>query len=398
MLYRRFGRTDLQMPIFSCGGMRFIHSWNNEFPLDDIPLESNANVEATLRRGLELGINHFETSRGYGTSEKQLGLVLPKLPRDEIIVQTKVIPTADADEFLEQCRDSLDRLQLEHVDLLAIHGINNHEMLWWSIRPGGCLAAARKLVEEGRARHIGFSTHGSPEVIRAAIDHDGDGGFDYLNLHWYYIRQENAGVIRAAADAGMGVFVISPSDKGGMLYKPSPKLRELCDPLDPLVFNCLYCMANPDVHTISLGAAKPEDFDLQLTAIPLLDRAEEILPPIVERLRAAMAEAVGEDVAEGYAEGLPDWDATPGFMNIRSILWLRGLALAYDMRELAENRYGLLGNGSHWFPGTNAAQIDAFDLTTALENSPFKDQIPDWLRETHEMLYKGPQKLLSQSD
>lgn len=327
-----------------------------------------------------------------------MGLVLPQLPRERIIVQTKVMPTADADEFLAHCRDSIDRLQLDHVDLLAIHGLNNHEQLWWSIRRGGCLAAARKLVDEGLARHIGFSTHGSTDVIRAAIEHDGDGGFDYMNLHWYYIRQQNAGVIKAAADADMGVFIISPSDKGGMLSRPSPKLVKLCQPLHPLVFNCLFCLSNPGVHTLSIGAARPDDFNLQLTTIPLLQRADELLPPIVARLRAAMAAAVGEDVAQRYAEGLPNWDMTPGFMNIRSILWLRCLALAYDLREFAESRYGLLGNGAHWFPGMNAARVDDFDLTKTLEKSPFKKQIPSWLRETHDMLYKGPQKLLSQSD
>ena len=45
---------------------------------------------ATIRRALEVGINHIETARGYGTSELQLGRVLPSLPRDQIILQTKV--------------------------------------------------------------------------------------------------------------------------------------------------------------------------------------------------------------------------------------------------------------------------------------------------------------------
>ena len=398
MLYRRFGRTGLEMPIFTCGGMRFIHSWNNECPLEEVPAECQDNVEATVRRALELGINHIETSRGYGTSERQLGLVLPKLPRERMIVQTKVQPSADADEFLANCRDSIERLQLDYVDLLAFHGLNNHEHLWWSLRRGGCLAAARKLVSEGRARHVGFSTHGPPELIRAAVDHDGDGGFDYVNLHWYYIRQDNAEVIKAASAAGMGVFIISPSDKGGMLARPSDKLRALCEPLDPIVFNSLFCLSNAHVHTISIGAARPTDFDLQLTTIPLLDRADKLLGPIVARLQAAMAAAVGKNVARRWAEGLPNWDMVPGFINIHMILWLRGLALAYDMREFAENRYGLLGNGAHWFPGMNAARIDEYDLDKALAKSPFRKKIPGWLRETHEMLYKGPSKLLSQSE
>ena len=54
MLFRRFGRTDLQMPIFSCGGMRFIHSWSDECSLDEVPPQSQANLEATVRRGLDI--------------------------------------------------------------------------------------------------------------------------------------------------------------------------------------------------------------------------------------------------------------------------------------------------------------------------------------------------------
>ena len=84
MLYRRFGKTNLQIPVFSCGGMRYQQSWND---VDKFTPESQKNLEATIRRSVELGINHIETARGYGTSEEQLGHILPKLPRDKIIVQ-----------------------------------------------------------------------------------------------------------------------------------------------------------------------------------------------------------------------------------------------------------------------------------------------------------------------
>ena len=396
MLYRRFGRTEIRMPALSCGGMRFQHKWQ-DVPLADVPPENQSNLEATVRRALELGIHHFETSRGYGSSERQLGLVLPRFPRDQLIVQTKIPPLADADDFLNQFDDSLARLQLEHVDLVAIHGINNHERLWWSIRPGGCLAAARELVARGKARHVGFSTHGPLEVILAAIGHEGDGGFDYVNLHWYYIFQQNWPAIEAAARNDMGVFVISPSDKGGMLYKPPDKLVELCEPLHPLVFNCLFCLSRPEVHTLSVGAARPSDFDLQLSSLSLLERAGEILPPIESRLRAAMIDAVGEDLADRFAEGLPAWHHTPGYVNLPAILWLRNLAVAYDLREYAQKRYNLLVHGGHWFAGMNAGHVDELDLGKAIAKSPLKDEIVDLLRDAHRMLYKGPEKRLSES-
>jgi len=264
MIYRRFGRTKLQMPVFSCGGMRYQHKWQ-DVPLDEVPEENQANLEATIRRAVELGIYHIETARGYGSSERQLGVVLPTLPRDRIIVQTKIQPTADPADFVQHVHESLDRLQLDYVDLLGLHGINNHRLFWYATRPGGCLAAARELQKQGKVRHVGFSSHGPPELVRDVVAWDGDGGFDYANLHWYYIYQKNWDAIQLAAQRDMGVFIISPSDKGGMLYKPPPKLVDLCKPLHPLVFNCLWCLSHPEVHTLSIGASRPADFDLQLT-------------------------------------------------------------------------------------------------------------------------------------
>ncbi len=396
MLYRRFGRTELEMPVFSCGGMRYQHKWQ-DVPLEEVPEEGQANLAATIRRSLELGINHIETARGYGSSERQLGLVLPELPRDEIILQTKVHPTADPAEFRGYVEESLARLRLGHLDLLGLHGINTHELLWWAIRPGGCLAEARRMQAEGLVRHVGFSTHAPLDVILAAIEHEADGGFDYVNLHWYYIFQQNWPAIEAATARDMGVFIISPADKGGMLYKPPEKLVELCQPLHPLVFNCLFCLARPEVHTLSIGAARPSDFDIQLQTLPLLDRGGELLPPILARLHEAMVEAVGADVADRFAEGLPGWERAPGYVNMAIILWLRNLALAYDMVEYGKMRYNLLGNGGHWFPGLNAAHVDELDFGKTLADSPFAEQIPGWLREAHELLGAEGVQRLSQS-
>lgn len=96
MQYRRFGRTELPMPIFSCGGMRYAYAEDKELTQEQIPDENQKNLGVTIQRSLEVGINHIETARIYGTSEMQLGAVLPKLPREKIIVQTKVCPTSDS--------------------------------------------------------------------------------------------------------------------------------------------------------------------------------------------------------------------------------------------------------------------------------------------------------------
>ncbi len=229
------------MPVISCGGMRYQFKWQ-DVDMKEIPRENQENLEAIIHRAIELGINHIETARGYGTSEMELGNVLPKLPREKIIVQTKIKPCATPKEFLETFETSMKYLRLDHVDLLSLHGINNRELLDWSLKKNGCLAAARQLQKEGRARFIGFSTHATTDIILETVN---SGGFDYMNVHWYFVNDLNWPAIEAAHKLDMGVFIISPNDKGGKLYEPPQKLVGLCAPLSPMEFNDLYCLARP---------------------------------------------------------------------------------------------------------------------------------------------------------
>jgi hypothetical protein len=393
MEYRRFGRTELQMPIFSCGGMRYQYKWQ-DVPRWMIPKTNQRNLEETIQRAFELGINHVETARGYGTSEMQLGKILPTLPREKLIVQTKVSPKKNSQEFRQQFEKSLGYLKLDYVDLLGLHGINNEETFQQSLRPGGCLEEARKLQAQGKVRFIGFSTHGSTEIITKTIE---TGEFDYVNLHWYYINQNNWAAIEAAKLQDMGVFIISPSDKGGKLYQPSSKLVELCQPLSPMLFNDLFCLSHPQVHTLSLGAAKPEDFDEHVKVLPLLEEADEILTPILANLEAAAIAAMGEEWVKTWHVGLPKPEETPGNINIPTILWLRNLAIAYDMIEYGKMRYNLLGNGGHWFPGAKADRVKEFDLKACLSNSPHADKIPSFLVDADRLLADRSVKRLSSS-
>lgn len=393
MLYRRFGRTELQMPVFSCGGMRYQFKWQ-DISLSQIPHDNQANLEATIARSFEVGINHIETARGYGSSEMQLGKILPTLPRDKLIVQTKVNPSANSKAFEREFEKSLQYLNLDYVDLLGIHGINNIETFNDTLRPGGCLSVARKLQAQGKVRFVGFSTHGACDIIVKAIETN---QFDYVNLHWYYINQDNWPAIEAATRHDMGVFIISPSDKGGKLYSPPPKLAQLCAPLSPMVFNDLFCLSHPQVHTLSLGAAKPSDFDEHLKVLDLIDNASEILAPILTRLEEEAIASLGKDWVKTWHVNLPTYEETPDNINIPMILLLRNLAVAYDMVDYAKMRYNLLGNGSHWFPGNKADKVQKIDLRQCLTKSPHADRIPQVLAEAHQMLSGEAVQRLSKS-
>lgn len=393
MLYRRFGRTELQMPVFSCGGMRYQHSWQDEKPTD----ESQRNVEACVEHALELGIHHIETARGYGTSEAQLGKILPHFPRQKLIVQTKVGPAADPKEFRQNFEKSMSLLNLDYIDLLGIHGLNDREQLEHAIRPGGCLAAAIKFKNQGRVKHIGFSTHAADTQV--IIDACNDGRFDYVNLHWYFVNTVHTRAIQAARAKDMGVFIISPNDKGGMLYKPSEKLCKLTAPLSPIVFNNLWCLSHEEIHTLSIGAACPADLDEHVRTIQYLksDHGKELVERIEGNLKAEMVRVLGREWVETWDFGLPRWEEAPGQVNVFEVVRLYNYAKALDMIEYGKMRYNLLGNGGHWFPGYRADKLEGMDLSNAFPMSPHAAQLPQVLREAHEMLKGEEVKRLSTS-
>ncbi len=391
MLYRRFGKTELSMPVLSCGGMRYQHSWQ-DVPDNEIPEKNQQNIEATIHRSLELGINHIETARGYGSSEFQLGKILPALPRESLIVQTKVSPHKDPKQFLATFEQSMANLQLDYVDLFAFHGINNEEVLADTM---ACLDTVRQLQQDGRIRHVGFSTHAHIDTICKAID---TGEFDYVNLHWYWIFQNNWPAILKARQQDMGMFIISPSDKGGMLYKPTPIFCECTDPLTPMAFNDLFCLDREEVHTLSIGASCPEDFDAHVKALDSWNNRKQLLPQIESRLLRQMESKTGTGWWNRFSAGLPEWWVAPKQINLKVILMLWSLDQAYGMREFAKFRYGLLGNGGHWFPGEKAADLENIDWAELLCDSPFLQEIPARLQQAHEWFGATDTKRLSESD
>jgi predicted aldo/keto reductase-like oxidoreductase len=312
-----------------------------------------------------------------------------------MIVQTKVGPTEDPKEFLATFNKSMDYLKLDYVDLLAFHGVNNGEVLETA---KGCLDIARQIQKEGRARFLGFSTHAMCEEIVAAIE---TGEFDYVNLHWYFVNDLNWPAIEAATKHDMGVFIISPNDKGGKLYESPPKLIELCQPLSPIEFNDLYCLSKPQVHTLSIGAAKPSDFDEHISALKYYDNLEATIAPIEKRLRDEMQSTLGADWCADWFKNIPEYYNLPNNINVLEILRLWTYAKSLDLVEWGKMRYNLLGNAGHWFPGEHVGKLEDNDwkaLNAKLQSSPVAARIPEVLRDAHTMLLGEEKKRLSESD
>lgn len=364
MLHRRFGKTKLMVSVFTFGAMR-------------IPDGSEENAVETVKRAVSLGINHLETARGYGTSERLLGMAMPDLPREQLIVTTKIGATETADEMRRNIEESLERMRVSRIDNFDIHGINTREILARALKKGGCMKAVHKAMDEGIIGHLGFSTHGPLEVIVEAIN---SGEFESVNLHYYYFNQRNAPAVRRARELDMGVFIISPTDKGGQLFRAPEKVRRMTQPYTPIQMNHRFLLADPDIHTLSLGAAHPDELDEHLR---VADMGGPLTPgerDIIERLNAEFRNVLGGTYCTQCYDCLP----CPENIHIPEMLRLRNVARAFDMVEFGRYRYNLFSRGGHWFPGDQATACT--ECGDCLPRCPEKLDIPGLLLDTHSLL------------
>jgi predicted aldo/keto reductase-like oxidoreductase len=377
MEYRRFGKTNKMVSVITLGGMRFKHT--GQEPRELIPQDTLDQCRDTVEKALAQGINLIETAHGYGKSEHVYGRVLNdelKLKRDAYLLMTKGAPQT-AEETRKLVTEQLKALKTDYFDFYAWHGINTMELMKMACAKGGPVEELLKMKAEGIIRHVGFSTHAPLEVIITAIETD---LFEFVNLHYYYFFQRNKAAIDLAETKDMGVFIISPNDKGGQLSNPPKKLVDLTAPLHPIHFNARFCLSNPAIHTLTFGLPVTAQFDQINGIFP----ASSPLSPDDALIKHNLD---GQVLLDEFA----DFDGhcminDPSGLNIPEILRFRKLWKCYDMKDFGLYRYNMFQEKDHWFPGNFPTEenLKMIDLSRCPANIPLIDLI----RETHEGLYR----------
>lgn len=417
----RFGRTELQMPILTCGGMRQQETWNGAsgLTLETINKSCQKNFEDIIDTSMKLGINHFETARAYGTSELQYGPILKKYERNSYILQTKCAPKEKTSEFRSSLEDSFKALQLtgrgDYIDLFSFHGVNKPEHIEWITRSGGNLEVIREYQKEGKIRFIGFSSHGMTPLIVDAIE---TGIFDYVNLHYHFIGSYTASgtgkhggnydALLAAQRHDMGVFIISPTDKGGALYQPSKALQRACLPYTPITFNNLFLWSSDvPIHTLVIGTARTADFDEHVVSAMHYDKRKAIVEPIKTKLYKMVTDTFSDpDFLTTWYKDLPDAYQNDEGIPVSNLIWLHYIVKSWGMYTFALQRYGPLESAAEkewddslspeenkkkfsWVPGIAYRPARDDKLRAILSSHPRGEYVLSCIKELHSWLSNG---------
>ncbi|PWE51072.1 aldo/keto reductase [Thioclava sp. NG1] len=223
MRYRPLGPSGLLVSELCLGTMTF---GGSEGMWGQIGQLRQDDADGLVKTAIDAGINFIDTANVYagGESERILGQSLRNLgiARDEVVIATKVLGPmgeginqrgASRYHIMEQCKQSLERLQLDHIDLYQIHGFDPMTPI------SETLEALTTLVQHGHIRYIGLSNWAAWQVMKAIGIAEARKLAPILSLQAYYTiagRDLEREVVPMLRDTGMGLMVWSPL-AGGLL-------------------------------------------------------------------------------------------------------------------------------------------------------------------------------------
>ena len=169
---RKSGKSQLELAVLGLGCWPFGGGkyWGRQDQKD---------VDSVVQAAVDLGVNYFDTAEAYndGESERSLGMALKGVPREKVIIGTKISPSnTKPATLIAHCEKSLKRLGTDYIDLYMVH---------WPITPKAiahftdeaievpdvneAFATLRKLKQQGKIRYIGVSNF-APNKLQEALD------------------------------------------------------------------------------------------------------------------------------------------------------------------------------------------------------------------------------------
>ncbi len=234
MDYTKLGNSDLQVSRICMGCMGFgdsksgQHSWT----LDE------EQSRAIIQRGLELGVNFFDTAIAYqnGTSEQYLGRALRDFAkRDEVVVATKFLPRTQAEiesgisgqEHIRRTLDqSLQNLGMDHVDLYIYH-MWDYQTPLYDIMEG-----LNNAVKAGKVRYLGISNCFAWQLCKANALAEREGFAKFISVQGHYnliFREEEREMVPYCREEQIALTPYSALAGGRLSKRPSETSKRLAE-------------------------------------------------------------------------------------------------------------------------------------------------------------------------
>lgn len=284
MKYTKLGNSDLNISRICMGCMGFgdpqrgMHSWT----LDE------ASSKEIVKRGLELGVNFFDTAIAYqgGTGEEYLGRILRDLARrEDVVVATKFPPRTQAEidagvtgqQHVQTMLDaSLRHLGMDYVDLYIVHSWDYNTPIF------DIMEGLNSAVEAGKVRAIGISNCYAYQLAKANAIAEQNGFAKFVSIQGHYnliFREEEREMARLCAEDNIAMTPYSALAAGRLSKRPGETSKRLEQ--DTYAKGKYDATAAPDGEIIARVAELADKRGVSMTEISLAWLLTKVTSPVV---------------------------------------------------------------------------------------------------------------------
>lgn len=230
MIYKKF--QDLNLSALGMGAMRLPVVNGDDAVIDE------KEAARMVAYAMEHGINYYDTAWGYhaGNSELVLGRALKQYPREQFYLATKFpgYDLSNMPKVKEIFPEQLKKLQVEYFDFYLFHNVCEMNIDAYLDPRYGIYEYLKEQRDQGRIRHLGFSAHGSYEIIKRFLEAYGeDMEFCQIQLNYLdYSFQDAKSKIELLKEYHIPVWVMEPL-RGGKLAALKPEEEAVLKGLRP---------------------------------------------------------------------------------------------------------------------------------------------------------------------
>ena len=288
MVYKEF--QDLKLSALGMGAMRLPVIDGKEDQIDE------AAAGRIIDEAFAGGVNYYDTAWGYhgGQSELVMGRLLKKYPREQFYLATKFpgYDLANMPKVKEIFEKQLEKCQVEYFDFYLFHNLCEMNVdAYLDDEKYGIYTYLMEQKKNGRIRHLGFSAHGSYDVMKRFLDAYGrDMEFCQIQLNWIdYDFQDAKGKIDLLNEYQIPIWVMEPL-RGGKLAALGEKYEKQLKELRPQetipAWSFRFLQTIPHVTMILSGMSSEEQLKANLETF----RTEEPLNDVEWKTLLSMAE------------------------------------------------------------------------------------------------------------